>query len=444
MSDFAALGTEMHALIAELFPLNRSLTGPAYLETLDRLEAIAGPMERHRFATGEQVFDWTVPREWEVREAWIKAPDGRVVASLADSTLHLVGYSVPFSGRLSLDELEPHLHSLPEQPGAIPYRTSYYREDWGFCLEHGVREALEPGEYEVLIDSELRDGHIEVGEVTVPGRSEREVLLSTYCCHPSMANNELSGPAVQAHLARLVASREREPFFTYRFVFIPETIGSIAYLARFGERLMQRLAAGYVVTCIGDPGAFTYKRSRRGDSLADRAAEHVLAHLGAPYEVIDFYPMTRSGSDERQYCSPGFNLPVGSLMRSMYGTYPEYHTSLDDLSFVTAEALGESLRAYSLIVEALEASAQKFTVTVPHCEPQLGPRGLYPNTGGPSFAEQRLHDLLHLISLCDGTRDLLAAADVAQRPAWELEPVARLLVEHDLLRPAASLEGALT
>jgi aminopeptidase-like protein len=427
----------MHALAAELFPINRSITGPGFRETLDRLEAVAGPMERHRFTTGEPVFDWTIPREWEVREAWVKGPDGRVVASLEDSTLHLVGYSTPFSGRLSLDELDPHLHSLPEQPDAIPYRTSYYREDWGFCLEHRVRETLEPGEYDVLIDSELRPGHVEVGEVTVQGESEREVLLSTYCCHPSMANNELSGPVVQAHLARLLAERAARPFFTYRFVFLPETIGSIAYLARFGERLIRLLAAGYVVNCCGDPGPFTYKRSRRGDSLADRAAEHVLAHLGVPYEVIDFYPMTRSGSDERQYCSPGFDLPTGSLMRSMYGTYPEYHTSLDDLSFITPEALGQTLRAYSLIVETLEAAAQTFTVTVPYCEPQLGPRGLYPNTGGPSFAEQRLHDLLHLISLCDGTRDLLGAAEVAQRPAWELEPVARLLLEHDLLRPTA-------
>jgi len=248
---------------------------------------------------------------------------------------------------------------------------------------------------------------------------------------------------VSAQLARLLAQRDPQPLFTYRFLFLPETIGAVAYLSRFGERVMQRVAAGYVVTCIGDPGRFTYKRSRRGDSLADRAAEHVLKHLGAPYEVIDFYPLTRSGSDERQYCSPGFNLPMGSLMRSMYGTYPEYHTSLDDLSFVTPEALGESLRVYSLIAETLEAAAGTFTVTVPYCEPQLGPRGLYPSTGGPSFQEQRLHDILHLLSLCDGTVDLLAAADKAERPAWELAPVAELLVEHDLLRPAGSLERAL-
>lgn len=434
--DFSAVGEEMHALARELFPLNRSLTGPGFRQTLDELERTAGPMRRHRFATGERVFDWTIPREWTLREAWIKDPQGRRVVSLEESNLHVVGYSVAVHARMPLHQLQEHIHSLPDQPEAVPYRTSYYAESWGFCLSDRRRCALEPGEYEVLIDADLEPGHVEVGEVTIEGQTPREVLFSTYCCHPSLANNELSGPVLAAHLARLLRETEREPRFTYRFLFLPETIGSIAYLARFGERVIERLVAGYVVTCIGDPGPFTYKRSRRGDSLADRAAEHVLRHFGAPHRTIDFYPRTVAGSDERQYCSPGFNLPVGSLMRSMYATYPEYHTSLDDLSLITAEALGQSLEAYHRIVEALEGNVT-LEVTVPCGEPQLSARGLYPTTGGTALTERRLRDMMHLLSYCDGSSDLLEAAEAAERPFWELLPVADRLREEGLLRVAA-------
>jgi aminopeptidase-like protein len=427
-----ALGRRMHELAAELFPLTRSLTGPGFRETLDVLEGTCGPLERHRFATGERVFDWTIPREWTIREAWIKDPGGRTVVSLRDSNLHVVGYSAPVHAHLELDELQAHLHSLPGQPEAIPYRTSYYREAWGFCLSHRARRALAPGRYEVLIDAALDPGHLELGELTIPGSSGAEVLFSTYCCHPSMANNELSGPVLCAHLAALVREREQRPRFTYRFVFVPETIGAIAYLSRFGERLRASLAAGYVVTCVGDPGPFTYKRSRRGDSLADRVAEHVLARSAAPHGTVDFFP---SGSDERQYCSPGFDLPVGSLMRSMYGTYPEYHTSLDDLSFVTPQALGESLTMYRRMVDTLEAN-ETLESTMPHCEPQLSSRGLYPTTGGGLAAETRVQDTNWLLNLCDGSVDLLAVADRARRPLWELRPLAETLLAHGLLRPA--------
>ncbi len=428
--DFEALGREMHALATRLFPLPRSLAGSAFRDSLGMIEEVTGPMERHRFATGESVLDWTVPPEWELREAWIKGPDGRTVVDMEDTNLHVVSYSVPVSQRMSLDSLQEHLFSLPEQPDAIPYRTTYYKRDWGFCLSETQRQALEPGEYEVHIDSELPDGHVEIGEVVIPGSSDREVLLSTYLCHPSMANNELSGPMVVAQLARLLARRE-QPRYTYRCLFAPETIGAICYLSRFGDRLRERLAAGYVVTCIGDPGPFTYKFSRQGDSLADRAALHVLTKSDEPHRLMDFYP---ARSDERQYCSPGYDLPVGSLLRSTYDTFSEYHTSNDDLELVTADALGHSLRVYHRVIEALEA-ARTYEATMPYGEPQMSKRGLYPTTGAIRSLEGERRDMMFLLNFCDGQGDLLAAGERVGRPIWELAPVARTLVEHDLLRP---------
>jgi aminopeptidase-like protein len=418
-------GEALHALARRLWPIPRSLTGPGFRETLAILAETAGPMEIHRWATGEQVLDWTIPDEWAIREAWIRGLGGERVVDVADHTLHVLGYSEPVRRVMRLDELQPHLHSLPDLPEAIPYVTSYYRRRWGFCLAHSVRERLVDGEYEVCIDSDLGPGHLEVGEVVIEGGDE-EVLFSTYCCHPSMANNELSGPVIAAHLAAAVRALPARRY-TYRFLFLPETIGSIAYLARFGDRLRERLAAGYVITCAGDPGPFTYKRSRRGDSLADRVAEHVLA--GVAHRVVDFFP---TGSDERQFCSPGFDLPVGSLMRTMYATYPEYHTSLDDLSFVTAEALGGSLAMYRAIVAALEAN-ETLTATAPYGEPQLGKRGLYPSMGGPREVDQALTDMMWLLNLCDGTRDLLAVAERAARPLSALAPVAARLVQGGLL-----------
>jgi aminopeptidase-like protein len=432
-SEVGQLGRSMHELAAELFPITRSLAGQGFRETLGVLERTCGPLERHRFATGDRVYDWVIPREWTIREAWIKAPGGETVVSLEDSNLHVVSHSAPVHRRLPLEDLQAHLHSLPDQTDAIPYRTSYYDESWGFCLSDRRRQSLPPGEYEVLIDADLQPGHLELGELTIHGQSRDEVLFSTYCCHPSMANNELSGPIVAAHLAGILRARATAPRLTYRFLFAPETIGAVAYLSRFGERLKQWLAAGYVVTCVGDPAPFTYKRSRRGDSLADRAAEHVLAHLDHPYRIVDFYP---PGSDERQYGSPGFDLPVGSLMRSVYGEYPEYHTSLDDLSFITPDALAESLHAYERIVECLEA-AEVFEVTVPCCEPQLGRRGLYPKMGGAWISERRHEDMMFLLNFCDGSPDLLAAAERVGRPVWELRAVAEMLCRHGLLSPRA-------
>ncbi|MDQ6607893.1 MAG: DUF4910 domain-containing protein [Actinomycetota bacterium] len=424
------LGPELHRLATRLFPIARSLTGPGVRETLAILGEVAAPMEIHRWPTGTQVFDWTIPDEWAIRDAWLKDPTGRKVVDFAQSNLHVLGYSEPVHRRLPLDELQEHLYSIPELPHAIPYLTSYYARRWGFCLQNERRERLVPGEYEAFIDADLKPGHVEVGEVMLPGDLPDEVLFSTYVCHPSLANNELSGPVVAAHLACLLRDRPRR--LSYRILFLPETIGSIAYLHRFGKQLQDRLRAGYVITCAGDPGAFTYKRSRRGDSLADRAAEHVLRVAGQPHKVVDFFP---SGSDERQFCSPGFDLPVGSLMRTMYGTYPEYHTSLDDLSFITADALEGTLAMYVAIVDALEAN-ETLEVAIRQCEPQLGKRGLYPTLGSARETEERVLDMMWLLNFCDGASDLLAVAERAGRPLSALAPVAAELKTAGLLVPA--------
>jgi aminopeptidase-like protein len=432
--DYAARGREMHSLATRLWPIPRSLAGPAFRESLDIIEAEHGPIERHHFESGSRVLDWTVPPEWHIREAWVKGPDGQTVIDMRDSNLHVVSYSEPVHAEMELEELQERLWSLPDQPDAIPYRTSYYNRSWGFCLTENRRRSMAPGRYEVHIDAELRPGRLELGEITVPGQTDREVLLSTYLCHPSMANNELSGPMVVAQLADLLRARDQQPRFTYRLLFVPETIGAIAYLARFGQRLRERLDAGYVVTCIGDPGPFTYKRSRRGGTLADRAALHVLEHAGEPYGVTDYYP---ARSDERQYCSPGFDLPVGSLMRTPYFGYPEYHTSLDDLELVTAEALAGSLHMYHRLVECLEA-ARPYQVTVAEGEPELGSRGLYATTGGATVDEQAKLDMMFLLNYCDGSGDLLAAGERIGRPIWELQPTVERLVEHDLLTPVQS------
>jgi len=433
----ATVGESMHALATELFPITRSLAGPGVRESLDILKRYAGPMERHRFASGEQVHDWTIPREWVIRDAWIRDPAGELVVSFADSNLHVVSHSVGVHRHMPLAELQEHLFSIPEMPDAIPYRTSYYNDWWGFCLTDHRRATLRNGTYEVMIDAELVAGELVMGEIVVPGTSGSEILLSTYCCHPSMANNELSGPVVAAQLARSLRAGPT-PRHTYRIVFLPETIGSIAYLSRFGERLRERLVAGYVITCVGGPHEFTLKPSRRGDTLADRIARNVLVHSDVDHLEIDFYPAC---SDERQYCSPGYDLPVALLMRSAPGRFPEYHTSLDDLELVTPEALAESYGVYRAIIDALEAN-ERFAVTVTHGEPQLSKRGLYPTTGAEPTVAQEKADMMFLLNYLDGRPDLLAAAERSGRPIAVLRAMVDRLAAHDLLRRVGDGEPA--
>lgn len=420
-------GDDLYRLAAELFPIHRSITGPGFSETLRILERFTGAITRHTWASGSAAFDWTAPDEWVFREAWIRDPHGRKIVDTSECNLHVVAYSEPVHRLIDLRELQEHLHSLPGQPTAIPYRTSYYERGWGFCLAQEQRDALVPGTYEVMIDADLGPGQIEVGEVVLPGTTDREILISTYCCHPSLANNEVSGPVVAAFLARELRARASRRY-TYRLLFVPETIGSILYLHRFGDELRRHVDAGWVVTCVGDEAPFTYKRSRRGTSLSDRVAEHVLRSSGREHTVVDFFPF---GSDERQYCSPGFDLPVGSLMRSMYETYPEYHTSLDDLSLISAQGLADSYGMYVEMIDLLEANGV-LTATMPYCEPQLGKRGVFPQGGGTA-TDQAVKDILWLLNLCDGTRDLLAVAERAGRPGSVLAAHADKLVAAGLL-----------
>jgi len=395
---------EIEQLFDRLWPLPRSITGEGARRTHSILGELV-PLQRMEIPSGSPAFDWTVPKEWVVREAYVLAPDRRRILDFAESNLRLVGYSVPFRGRLSREALDAHLHSRPDLPEAIPYVTSYYAPRWGFCLSERERASLAPGEYEVVVDTELVDGALTLSEAVLPGNESDEVLISTYTCHPSLANNELSGPIAAAFLyRRLAAWPERR--LTYRFVFAPETIGALSYLALREEHLRKHVVAGYVITCVGLPTRFTYKRSREGNTLADRAAMHVLRHFGTDYELRDFTP---TGSDERQYCSPGFNLPVGSLMRGVYGEYPEYHTSLDNKALINFAALQGSIDAYEAVCRVLDRNLA-FRNLLPFGEPQLGRRGLYPTLGIANQSE-RVAPMMWLLNLSDGRHDLLAIAE---------------------------------
>ena len=359
----------MYELIRRLFPICRSITGDGVRETL-RIVGELIPLTVHEVATGTKAFDWTVPKEWSIRDAYIKDAHGNRVVDFRANNLHIVSYSAPVHATMPLRDLQPHLHSLPEQPELIPYRTSYYDENWGFCLSHRCREALADGDYEVVVDSTLADGSLTYGECLLPGESDDEVLIYTHTCHPSLANDNLSGIAVCTFLARLLESRTRR--YSYRFVFAPGTIGSLVWLSRNQDRLPQ-IRHGLVVVLLGDAGHLRYKRSRNGDAAIDRAAQHALKHSAATHEVEAFSPY---GYDERQFGAPGINLPVGRLSRSANGGYPEYHTSADNLALIQPDSLSGSLSACADIVEILENDA-RYVNTSPFGEPQLGRRGLY-------------------------------------------------------------------
>ncbi len=396
---------QIEAYFDRLWPICRSITGNGLRESLNILSELL-PLEMTEVPTGTPVFDWEIPKEWNIRDAYIITPGGKKICDFKVNNLHVLNYSVPVDREITFEELDQHLHSIPGMPDAVPYLTSYYSEKWGFCISHREREQLpKEGMYRVKIDSTLASGALTYAQCVLEGETDREILFSTYVCHPSMANNELSGPLVTAFLYRALAALPSRRY-TCRFVFAPETIGVIAFLAKHGDTLKTKLHAGYVVTCAGDGGAFTYKRSKDPLSDADRVAEHVLLHSGFPYNVIDF---AIGGSDERQYCSPGFNLPVGSLMRTMYQRYPEYHTSLDNKSFVSFEAMKETVNLYRDIVRLHELNF-RYVNTVPFGEPQLGRRGLYPAVGGQRQRAAELSRRLHLLSWADGRSDLVTIA----------------------------------
>jgi aminopeptidase-like protein len=422
------LGAEMHAAIRELYPICRSITGEGLRRSLRLLGRIA-PLALHEVPSGTPVFDWTVPREWNLRSARLTGPGGEVIADAGRLSLHVLNYSVPFRGKVPLAELQRHLHSLPEQPHLVPYRTSYYREDWGFCVAHELRARLPPGDYDVDIDTTLTDGSLTYGEVVVPGALEEEVLLSAHCCHPSLANDNLSGMVLAATLARIMGGLA--PRYTYRFLFVPGTIGSITWLAR-NEEKARRIAHGLVAACVGDDGPLTYKRSRRGNAEIDRAVVHVLEHSGQAHRVRDFSPY---GYDERQYCSPGFDLAVGSLTRTPHGEYPEYHTSGDAPELVRPDRLVDSLHRYLEVFEVLEGNLT-YVNLAPKCEPQLGKRGLYGPVGGSSHAVGSQMAMLWVLNLSDGTRSLLDVAERSRLPFAEVRAAAGALASAGLLASA--------
>jgi aminopeptidase-like protein len=423
-NDLASTGRELHAFAAELFPICRSITGDGIRRTLalirDRI-----PLETVEVSTGTPVFDWTVPKEWNIRDAYIQGPDGKRVVDFQCCNLHVLNYSAPIHATMPLSELKPHLFTLPDKPEWIPYRTSYYRESWGFCLSHNRMLALQDGDYEVSIDSTLEDGRLTYGECYLPGRSTDEVLISCHACHPSLANDNLSGLAVATFLARLLSGRDLH--YSYRFLFIPGTIGAITWLARNRESV-GRVRHGLVLTCIGDAGGFHYKKSRRGDAEIDRAVAHVLRHQSEPSEVLEFSPY---GYDERQYCSPGFNLPVGCLMRSVWGAFPEYHTSADNLDFIRPLPLAGSLHVCAAILDVLENN-HRYCNQNPYCEPQLGRRNLYASTGGESIGDE-ISARLWVLNLSDGEHSLLDIAERSGLPFPAICDAAGLLSKNGLL-----------
>jgi aminopeptidase-like protein len=422
-------GEELYKLVAELYPICRSITGDGVRRTLEIVGREIGGLEISEVPSGTPVLDWTVPREWNVRDAWVADAAGGRVIDFQESNLHLLGYSVPVRATMPLAELKRHLFTLPDHPDWVPWRTSYYAERWGFCASQRLVDGLPEGDYEVCVDTSLADGHLTYGEHLVEGRTTDEVLVSCHVCHPSLANDNLSGIAVATRLARLLG--EARPRYSYRFLFAPGTIGSITWLARNEDRLDQ-VRHGLVLACVGDPGGFTYKRSRRGDAEIDRVVAHVLGRSGRPHRVVDFSPY---GYDERQYCSPGFDLPVGCLSRTPYAAYPEYHTSADDLDLVGPAQLQESLEVCWEVVQLLEAD-RRYVNLSPKGEPQLGRRGLYGQIGGRSDAEERQMAMLWVLNQSDGRMSLLDVAERSGVPLALLAEVAAALEEAGLLAEA--------
>ena len=424
--DLEMVGQQMQEFIRTLYPICRSITGAGLRETLKRISEHI-PLHIREVATGTEVFDWTVPKEWNIRDAYIKNLVGERIVDFRKSNLHVVSYSVPIRTRLPLSELQTHLFTLPDHPDWIPYRTSYYQETWGFCLRHQDLLRMKDEQYEVCIDSSLDAGNLTYGEYHLPGDEESEVLISCHACHPSLCNDNLSGIALATFLARHLSTQPRR--YSYRFLFIPGTIGSITWLSR-NEDKTHRIKHGLVAACVGDPGKSTYKKSRQGDAEIDKAVTHVLKHSGQDYEIMDFSPY---GYDERQYNSPGFNLPVGSLMRTPNGRYPEYHTSADDLDFVSAESLKDSYQKYLSVIQVLENN-RTFINLNPKCEPQLGKRGLYRLMGGDRDTGFDQMSLLWVLNLSDGRHSLL---DIAERSGYEFSVIknaAHALCEKALLK----------
>ena len=424
--DLSKVGHEMYELMRNLYPICRSITGNGFRDTLRVIQKYI-PLKAHEVASGTEVFDWKVPKEWNITDAYVKNSKGERVIDFRESNLHVMSYSVPVHASMSIAELKEHLHTLPDHPDWIPYRTLYYKEDWGFCLTHNKLSELTDDIYEVFIDASLEEGSLTYGEYYLKGTSSKEVLISCHACHPSLCNDNLSGIALATILGKQLASVELS--YSYRFLFIPGTIGSITWLS-MNEAKISKIRHGLVLEGVGDPGKVTYKKSRLGNAEIDRAAQHVLRYWGDPYEVIDFTPY---GYDERQYCSPGFNLPVGCFQRTPHGQYPEYHTSADNLEFVRIEYLSDSFSKLLAMLNILENN-KRFLNTNPKCEPQLGKRGLYGAIGGQSNTFVNQMAMLWVLNLSDGQHSLL---DISQRSRIKFDLVksaADALLQNDLLK----------
>jgi aminopeptidase-like protein len=428
LKDAQGVGRSMHELAAELYPICRSITGQGVRQTLEILGRHV-PLTFHEVLSGTRVFDWTVPREWNIRDAWIKNPRGEKIVSFADSNLHVVNYSTPLRRRMMLRELRAHLFSLPQHPDWIPYRYSHWEESWGFCLSDRLLQSLEDGEYDVCIDSTLADGSLTYGEFFLPGQTSDEVLISSHCCHPSLCNDNLSGIVLAVHLARAIAAEAQPRRYSYRFLWMPGTIGAIVWLSH-NESRVGNIKHGLVLTCVGDAGNSTYKKSRRGDAPIDRAVAQVLGESGQPYALQDFSP---DGYDQRQYCSPGFDLPVGCLMRTPHGKFPEYHTSADNLEFIRPRSLADSFDKAWAVMDLLEQNRTYVNLN-PKCEPRLSKHGVSAAIGAHAQPQAFQMAILWVLNLSDGAHDLLTIARRSGLPFSLVAQGAQLLLNRGLLR----------
>ena len=418
----------MYKLMTDLFPICRSITGNGVRETLKKIQTYI-PLQVTEVPSGTKAFDWIIPKEWNIQDAYIKDPKGNKIIDFKNSNLHVVSYSIPIHKKISLSELKPHIHTIPDMPNAIPYLTSYYNEDWGFCMKHKDFEKLEEGEYEIRIDSSLEPGSLTYGEFLKKGQLDDEFLISCYVCHPSMCNDNLSGIVLATFLATHLKNVETK--FSYRFLFIPETIGAITWLSR-NEHELHKIKHGLAATCLGDPGSLTYKKTREGNHQIDEIAKYVLEHSNQEYNIIDFFP---NGSDERQFCSPGFNLPCGSLIRSLPGSgrFPEYHTSEDNLNFVRGEKLADTFSKYSEIIYIAENNAKYLNLN-PKCEPQLGRRGLYRQLGSQKHSEEKHLAIFWILNQSDGKKSLLDIAKKSKLDFYLIKEAAENLIKHNLLK----------
>lgn len=417
---------EIHDLMKKLYPICRSITGNGVRETLEIIKEHI-PIEIIEVQSGTQVFDWTIPKEWNIKDAYVKNSKDEKIIDFRKSNLHVLNYSIPVNKKMSLEELKENLYTLPDYPDWIPYLTSYYKDNWGFCLSHKQCEKLEEDTYEVVIDSTLEDGKLTFGELYLKGKSDDEILFSCYICHPSLCNDNLSGTVLLTFLSKLLLNLDLK--YSYRFLFIPETIGAITWLS-LNEDKTSNIKHGLVATCVGDPGISTYKKTRDGNAIIDKVVQKVLVDSDEEYNIVDFFP---SGSDERQYSSPGFNLPVGSLMRTMYGRFPEYHTSADNLDFVKPQYLADSLEKYLKVIFVLENNITYLNLN-PKCEPQLGKRGLYRMIGHPKSAGFDESAMLWVLNMSDGTNSLLDISIRSGLIFLHIKEAADVLYTHDLLK----------